>query len=88
MPASSTRRDCATVKAPVSQNTSIDFEYGAQASSMGPVTRSTYSSERSAYSSERSAYSAGTTCAPRKVTSGVTSAARRTSRSSSATLRP
>ncbi len=41
MPASRIRRDCVTVKAPVSQNTSIHRECGAQASSIGPTTRST-----------------------------------------------
>ena len=70
------RRVSSGVKAPRSQNTSIQRACGAQAVSISPQTRSTYSSRRSANS-------AGTTCAPRKVTSGVTSAARRASRSSS-----
>ena len=52
---------------------------GAQAASMGPVTRRTYSSR---------AVPAGTTWAPRKVVSAVISAASRSARSSSATVSP
>ena len=81
MPAARMRRLSSAVNAPRSQNTSIQRLCGAQACSISPQTSSTYSSRRSAYS-------AGTTCAPRNVTSGVTSAASRASRASSSTVSP
>ena len=80
-PAVSTARASSAPNAPRSQNTSTQRECGAHASSIGPHTRSTYRAESPSNS-------AGTTCAPRYVTSGVTSAASATERASSATVSP
>lgn len=65
--------------APRSQKTSTNLAYGAHASSIGPVTSRTYSA---------GSMSAGTTWAPRNVTSSTSEAAMRTARSSCSTVRP
>src|SRR5262249_62084081 len=66
--------------APSSQNTSIQRAYGRLASSIGPVTRSTYDATSSAYS-------LGTTCAPRYVVSSVNCQAVASARQSSCAAR-
>ncbi len=66
-------------KAPRSQKTSIQRACGAAASSIGPVTRSTYAA---------GSPSAGTTCAPRNVVSSVNCRATARLRASSWTVRP
>ena len=80
-PAFSTAAASSRPNAPFSQNTSTHRLCGAQAASIGPQTRSTYPAVSFAYS-------AGTTCAPRYVTSRVNAAARATLRASSATVSP
>ena len=64
-----------------SQKTSIQRANGAQAVSISPVTRATYSERQSANSG-------GTTCAPKNVVSEVNSAAMRSDLASSRTLSP
>ena len=80
-PAVSTARASSTPNAPRSQNTSIHRACGAHASSISPHTSATYAPASPSNS-------AGTTCAPRYVTSPVTSAASATDRASSSTVSP